>query len=387
MKPKGKSGNDLVDVHKESKTGKGMQRAPSQQMVSTRSPLPESAHAEANPARPSTSKVSSIERVATPGMVAGPKGARSGATSIVEKAVLLANSSLDSLREIREMDEKKRDKLLREIALLKQELREKNLKIEKLESAFTGGKDNFQRILDDKNEQIHSLTAEVSALRELAESKAKKGEMQRLRAELMQMRKAHRFSQILKAKAFKSKIHELQMQLDNVRRGQMSISTHTALMKKEVTMHLYQLKKKLKLKFLRLTSLIEALRRENFNLRQELIAAKATPLRELHKRHEEQKRRDAPHSRPGAEKPRPKSEKLADLEKKLGEKRFQNEQWGVELDLLKEKFDELVKDKDVAENKWADIKEALTRRMEEERKTMEDKNALLAQEVEELSKA
>eukprot|EP00826_Nyctotherus_ovalis_P028620 TRINITY_DN22592_c0_g2_i1.p1 TRINITY_DN22592_c0_g2~~TRINITY_DN22592_c0_g2_i1.p1 ORF type:complete len:225 (-),score=69.45 TRINITY_DN22592_c0_g2_i1:6-680(-) len=194
MKPKGKSGNDFVDVHKESKTGKGMQRAPSQQMVSTRSPLPESAHAEANPARPSTSKVSSIERVATPGMVTGPKATRSGATSIVEKAVLLANSSLDSLREIREMDEKKRDKLLREIALLKQELREKNLKIEKLESASTGGKDNFQRILDDKNDQIHSLTAEVSALRELAESKAKKGEMQRLRAVSYTHLRAHETS-------------------------------------------------------------------------------------------------------------------------------------------------------------------------------------------------
>lgn len=389
MKPKGKSGSDRIDSHKESKTGKSMQRAPSQQVVSSRNPLGEptqQSHAEGNPPKSTGTKISSIERVTTPGMMAGPKAVRSGATNIVQKAVLLANSSLDSLREIREMDEKKREKLLREIALLKQELREKNLRIEKLESAYTGGKDNFQRILDDKNEQIHNLTAEVTALRDLSESKVKKGEMQRLRAELMQLRKTHRYSQNLKAKQFKSKIHELQMQLDNVRRALMSTNTHTALMKKEVTMQIYQVKKKLKLKFLRMTSLLEALRRENYNLRQELIAAKATPLKEFHRRHEDSKKKDAPESKFGMEKVKPRSEKLIDLEKKLGEKKFQNEQWAAELDKMKERFDELVKDKDIAENKWADIKEELTKRLEEERKTMDDKNELLTQTVEELSK-
>jgi len=319
-------------------------------------------------------------------MMAGPKGVKSGATSIVEQAVKLANSSIDSLKEIREMDEKKRDKLLREIALLKQELREKNLKIEKLESAFTGGKDNFQKILDDKNDQIHNLTTEVLALRELAESKAKKGEMQRLRAELMQLRKAHKFHQNLKAKAFKSKIHGLQIQLDNVKHSLMSISTYNALMKKEMNMQMYQLKKKLKSKFLRLTYLIDALKKENYNLRQELVAVKATRLRDFHKRDEEYKKGHTHGTRLGMEKVKPKSDKLIDLEKKLGEKKFQNEQWTAELDKMKTRFDELVKDKDTAESKWAEIKKELTKKMEEERKNMDDKNELLTQAIEELSK-
>eukprot|EP00826_Nyctotherus_ovalis_P040913 TRINITY_DN4069_c0_g1_i2.p1 TRINITY_DN4069_c0_g1~~TRINITY_DN4069_c0_g1_i2.p1 ORF type:complete len:175 (+),score=61.46 TRINITY_DN4069_c0_g1_i2:173-697(+) len=156
-----------------------MRKTPSQLVIKPSNPFGESGGLEVPPRNipraPSSGKSTLIERVALPGMLAGAKSVQSEAKDILVKAAVLANNSLDSLREIKEMDEKKRDKLLKEIAQLRQELREKNLRIERLESAYTGGQDNFQRILDDKNAQIQDLTAEVFMLRDLAENKPKKG--------------------------------------------------------------------------------------------------------------------------------------------------------------------------------------------------------------------
>eukprot|EP00826_Nyctotherus_ovalis_P023258 TRINITY_DN1788_c0_g2_i2.p2 TRINITY_DN1788_c0_g2~~TRINITY_DN1788_c0_g2_i2.p2 ORF type:complete len:212 (+),score=61.42 TRINITY_DN1788_c0_g2_i2:86-721(+) len=125
-------------------------------------------------------------------------GAQDGG-DILEKAMLLANSSLSNLRDIKELDERKRDKYTREIAQLKQELKEKNLIIEKLESAYNGGKDNFQKILDDKTAQIQDLTEEINMMKALAD-KPKAGEVQRLRVELMKLKKLYMTESNRKAK-------------------------------------------------------------------------------------------------------------------------------------------------------------------------------------------
>lgn len=366
-----------------------MRKTPSQRVIVSSQPFGESTVLEippANPPRaPSSGKGPSIERVATPGMLAGTKSVQTEAKNLLEQAAALANNSLDSLREIKEMDEKKRDKLLKEIMLLKQELREKNLRIERLESAYTGGQDNFQRILDDKNALIQDLTAEVFALRDLAENKPKKGELQRLRAELLRAKKAYRDSVNLNAKAYKGRVHSLQTQLEMLKRNYMGVSIHTSILKREIAAQMNQLKLKLKRKFLRLSSLIATLKAENANLRKDQIYIKAYegPLKQFRKRFEGT-REDMPESSAEAERAKPKSGKLSELEKKLGQKKFQNEQRAQELDKWKDNFDELIKPKE--EVQWDDTKDITVTKIKEERKTMNDKIALLNQTIEELSK-
>jgi len=330
-----------------------------------------------------------IERVATPGVLAGTKSVQAEAKNILEKAAIIANNSLDSLREMKEMDEKKRDKLLKEIAQLKQELREKNSRIERLESAYTGGQDNFQRILDDKNAQIQDLTAEVFMLRDLAENKPKKGELQRLRAELLRAKKAHRDNVNLNAKAYKGRVHSLQSQLEVLKRNYMRVSISTSILKREITAQMNQLKLKLKRKFLRLSSLVETLRAENSNLRKDQIFIKAYegPLKQFRKKYEEIKETVPETMEPGTgiEKSKYKIGRVSELEKKLDQKKHQNEQWAQELDKWKDNFDDLIKLKE--ESQWDDTRDNMVAKIREERKIINDKIALLNQTIEELSKS
>lgn len=311
---------------------------------------------------------------------------------ILEKAMLLANSSLSNLRDIKELDERKRDKYTREIAQLKQELKEKNLIIEKLESAYNGGKDNFQKILDDKTTQIQELTEEINMMKALAD-KPKAGEVQRLRVELMKLKKLYMTESNRKAKLYKAKLRLMLIQLEALRRNYNSIVINMSLLKQEFELQWTKLRDKVKRKLLKYKPLIADLRTQNASLRKELISSKAYagPLQRLQAKYDEirKKLRLSPkevRAENYKEKLAEATAKVSQLEKELDERSYMEIQWGQEVDKWKEGFAELVNDKEKAEEKWNEIKEDIGEKLKEDRKRTDDKIITLNQTVEELSK-
>ena len=205
----------------------------------------------------------------------------------------------------------------------------------------------------------------------------------------MRQKKLDKDSINIKTKSYKSRIRTLHIQLDAIKRGFISIAGNTDLMKREVSGKIKQLKEKLRRKFIKSNSLLNTLRRENGDLRKEIISFKAYsgPIQDIYKKYEEFKESEASdilEPKIVSVKIQSKSEKLLELEKKFDEKKSQNIQWAQELDKWKVNFDELLKDKDTAERKWGDIKENMVSKIKEERKVMNDKIALLNQTIEEL---
>jgi chromosome segregation ATPase len=325
-----------------------------------------------------------------------PVGAFSGTgdnSDMLEKAMLLANSSLSNLRDIKELDERNRDKLTRKIVQLEQELKEKKLIIEKLESVYNGGKDNFQKILDDKTVQIQELTEEINMMKAVAD-KPKVGEVQRLRVELMKLKKLCATESNRKTKLYKAKLRLMLMQLEALRRNYNSIVINMSMLKHEFETQWTKLRDKVKRKLHKYKPLIAELRKENGNLRKELISSKAYSgsLQRLQAKYNEIRKRLKLNTKDvKAEKYKEKlaeaTAKVSQLEKELDEKSYMEIQWGQEIEKWKQGFSELVNDKQKAEEKWKEIKEDITDKLQEDRKRTDEKILTLNQTVEELSKS
>lgn len=252
-------------------------------------------------------KVAAVEPVDSPnfvGIVPGPQATRADAKNILEKAMLLANSSLDSLKEIKERDEKKQNAQLREIMELREELEEKNLLIQQLQADCGDGKVSFQKILDEKNAKIRELASEVKALR-LLESR----EFESALCEQQLGCDARRL--------FRSKLKALLVQVDEVKRMHSSVEVHVSVLQKTTDVHLNQLNEKIKRKLLKSEPLIAIIEKENSELRKELAQLK------IHLGSKNSKAQRVNEGMLGAE---PVSEKLLMLEASLKEKSRQLEE-------------------------------------------------------------
>jgi len=313
-------------------------------------------------------------------------------SNILERAMLLANSSLSGLRDIKELDERNRDKLTKRITQLEQELKEKKLIIEKLETVYNGGKDNFQKILDDKTTQIQELTEEINMMKAMAD-KPKVGEVQRLRVELMKLKKLYATESNQKAKLYKTKLRLMLMQLEALKRSYNSIVINMSTLKHEFKIQWSKLRDKVKKRLHRYEPLIAELKKENANLRKKLISSKAysDPLQKLQTKYDEIRKRLKlnPKDVKGEEykeKLAEAKERVSQLEKELDEKSYMEIQWEQEVERWKEAFSEIVSNRQKAEEKWKEIKENIGEKLKEDRKKTDDKIITLNQTVEELSK-
>jgi len=225
--------------------------------------------ATSNRTSPAYPIVSSVETVAPPdfvGNIASSKVMTASAKNILEKAMLLANSSLDSLKEIKISKEKAQNEQLREIIELREELEKKNLLIQQLEAGYADGKLNFQKILDDKNSHIRELTGEIKSLRQLVENSDLRG--QRLDKQGMYDIRALK-------KKFNTRLKASKMKLEEIKRTINSTEINVSTLQQATKRQFKHLNEQIKRRSLNSESLISILRKENTDLRKELVQVKA----------------------------------------------------------------------------------------------------------------
>ena len=273
---------------------------------------------------------------------------------ILESASGLTTSSLDNLREIRDMDEKNRERFAEENAKLMKELQEAKETSTKHEHE----KSTLQQIIEDKNGRISTLEEKLGTMRERQENEEAE---RKLRKEQIA--------------SCKEKIPAMSTAFNSLKEGIKPITEGYADFINQLTTQMLQLKEKIQK-----VSADEAKAQEEIKeLKEdrEKLAKKIDDYDQVHEKDLETLKTEceAIHAELKAERikvteaVKAKDEykslfeeenvKSAELKKKLEDKTYEGAQWKHEVDKWRENFIQLKQDKEKVEQKLAAEKEEI----------------------------